>query len=410
MIKSNFHTHTTYCDGKHSAEEMVLSAIEKGMHALGFSTHSYTSRDLTYCIRKEKVEEYKNEINALKEKYKDKIRIYLGSELDVISDMDRDGFDYFLSAVHYIDIDGQLLTVDGSGAEQKADAEKYFGGDMLSYAEAYYEMTKKLADMKEIGFIAHLDTSEDAKGENITPNIINNYNGQQITLNTSNVLSPDEYPDLNNHVGKTLITTDGTTLLGADDKAGIAIIMSTIEKIIQNNTNYPNIFICFTPDEEIGRGTEAFNYNYYADKKCKYAYTLDGGEPNVINFENFNAATCVVTFTGKSIHPGSAKNKMINAGLVAMEFHELLPSNMVPSLTENYEGFNHLVEISGSVSSAKLVYIIRNHDLKIFNSQKELFVKASEYLNYKYGVCDSFSEDLKILLDKDFAVDLYKNL
>lgn len=157
MIKSNFHTHTTYCDGKHSAEEMVLSAIEKGMHALGFSTHSYTSRDLTYCIRKEKVEEYKNEINALKEKYKDKIRIYLGSELDVISDMDRDGFDYFLSAVHYIDIDGQLLTVDGSGAEQKADAEKYFGGDMLSYAEAYYEMTKKIADMPETGFIAHFD-------------------------------------------------------------------------------------------------------------------------------------------------------------------------------------------------------------------------------------------------------------
>lgn len=157
MILSNFHTHTTYCDGKFSAEEMVLSAIENGMHALGFSTHSYTSRDLTYCIRKEKIKEYQAEIYALKEKYKDKIRIYCGSELDVISDMDREGFDYFLGAVHYIDIDGKLLTVDGSGDEQKRDADKYFGGDMLSYAEAYYEMTKKIADLPEVGFIAHFD-------------------------------------------------------------------------------------------------------------------------------------------------------------------------------------------------------------------------------------------------------------
>jgi len=157
MILSNFHTHTAYCDGKHSPEEMVLSAIDNGMHALGFSTHSYTSRDLTYCIRKERIKEYQEEINALKEKYKDNIRIYCGSELDVISDMDRSGFDYFLGAVHYIDIDGKLLTVDGSGKEQKEDADKYFGGDMLSYAEAYYEMTKKIANMPEVGFIAHFD-------------------------------------------------------------------------------------------------------------------------------------------------------------------------------------------------------------------------------------------------------------
>ncbi len=157
MIKSNFHTHTTYCDGKNSPEEMVLAAIDNGMHALGFSVHSYTSRDLSYCIRKEKIEDYKKEINALKEKYKDKISIYCGSELDVISDMDREGFDYFLGAVHYIDVDGTLLTVDGSGEEQKRDAEKFFGGDMLSYCEAYYEMTKKIADLPEVGFIAHFD-------------------------------------------------------------------------------------------------------------------------------------------------------------------------------------------------------------------------------------------------------------
>ena len=190
---------------------------------------------------------------------------------------------------------------------------------------------------------------------------------------------------MNQIIGHYLITTDGTTLLGADDKAGIAIIMTVVEELLNSNIEYPNLIITFTPDEEIGRGTEAFNYKYYAEKNCKYAYTLDGGEPNVINFENFNAASCVVTLTGKSIHPGSAKNKMINASLVAMEFNDLLPSNMVPSLTDNYEGFNHLVDISGSVSSAKLVYIIRNHDLNIFNSQKELFVKAAEYLNCKYG-------------------------
>ena len=194
---------------------------------------------------------------------------------------------------------------------------------------------------------------------------------------------------MNKIIGHYLITTDGTTLLGADDKAGIAIIMTVVEELLNSNIEYPNLIITFTPDEEIGRGTEAFNYKYYADKNCKYAYTLDGGEPNVINFENFNAASCVVTLTGKSIHPGSAKNKMINASLVAMEFNNLLPSNMVPSLTDNYEGFNHLVDISGSVSSAKLVYIIRNHDLNIFNSQKELFVKAAEYLNckYEYDIC-----------------------
>lgn len=238
-----------------------------------------------------------------------------------------------------------------------------------------------------IGLIAHLDTSDEASGKDVKPQIINKYNGDIITLNKELglYLDPKEFNYLNKVIGHELITTDGTTLLGADDKAGIAIIMTVIEELLNSDIKYPNLIVTFTPDEEIGRGTEAFNYNYYADKKCKYAYTLDGGEPNVINFENFNAATCVVTFTGKSIHPGSAKNKMINAGLVAMEFNELLPSNMVPSLTENYEGFNHLVEISGSVSSSKLVYIIRNHDLRIFNSQKELFVKASEYLNYKYG-------------------------
>lgn len=257
--------------------------------------------------------------------------------------------------------------------------------DEHGYVYAY--IPSNCGSENTLGLIAHLDTSDEASGKNVNPQIIEKYDGGMIPLNKELGLNldPKEFNYLNQIIGHYLITTDGTTLLGADDKAGIAIIMTVVEELLNSNIEYPNLIITFTPDEEIGRGTEAFNYKYYADKNCKYAYTLDGGEPNVINFENFNAASCVVTLTGKSIHPGSAKNKMINASLVAMEFNDLLPSNMVPSLTDNYEGFNHLVDISGSVSSAKLVYIIRNHDLAIFNSQKELFVKAAEYLNCKYG-------------------------
>ena len=257
--------------------------------------------------------------------------------------------------------------------------------DEHGYVYAY--IPSNCGSENTLGLIAHLDTSDEASGKNVNPQIIEKYDGGIIPLNKELGLNldPKEFNYLNQIIGHYLITTDGTTLLGADDKAGIAIIMTVVEELLNSNIEYPNLIITFTPDEEIGRGTEAFNYKYYAEKNCKYAYTLDGGEPNVINFENFNAASCVVTLTGKSIHPGSAKNKMINASLVAMEFNDLLPSNMVPSLTDNYEGFNHLVDISGSVSSAKLVYIIRNHDLNIFNSQKELFVKAAEYLNCKYG-------------------------
>ena len=257
--------------------------------------------------------------------------------------------------------------------------------DEHGYVYAY--IPSNCGSENTLGLIAHLDTSDEASGKNVNPQIIEKYDGGIIPLNKELGLNldPKEFNYLNQIIGHYLITTDGTTLLGADDKAGIAIIMTVVEELLNSNIEYPNLIITFTPDEEIGRGTEAFNYKYYADKNCKYAYTLDGGEPNVINFENFNAASCVVTLTGKSIHPGSAKNKMINASLVAMEFNDLLPSNMVPSLTDNYEGFNHLVDISGSVSSAKLIYIIRNHDLNIFNSQKELFVKAAEYLNCKYG-------------------------
>lgn len=266
-----------------------------------------------------------------------------------------------------------------------------------------------------IGLIAHMDTSDEASGKDVKAQIISNYDGGIIVLNEALglKLDPSEFNYLNSQIGHELITTDGTTLLGADDKAGIAIIMTAIDELIHSDIKYPNIIITFTPDEEIGRGTDAFNYDYYKEKKCSIAYTLDGGEPHIVNYENFNAASCVVNFIGKSIHPGSAKGKMVNASLVAMEFNSLLPSQMVPSLTENYEGFNHLVEVSSTVSNAKLVYIIRNHDMDKFNQQKDLFNQACNYINLKYGyeVCnitikDSYYNMKEIVLKNEHVLTI----
>ena len=268
---------------------------------------------------------------------------------------------------------------------------------MDEYGYVYGYIPSNCNSNNTIGLIAHLDTSDEASGKDISFQIVKDYNGEVIVLNEklNLVLDPNEFTYLKNQLGHELITTDGTTLLGADDKAGIAIIMTVVEELLNSDLEYPNIIVTFTPDEEIGRGTDAFNYKYYQEKNCNIAYTLDGGEPNVINYENFNAASCVVKITGKSIHPGSAKNKMVNASLVAIEFNELLPKGMVPSLTDNYEGFNHLVDISGSVSNSQLVYIIRNHDLEIFKSQKELFEKAAAFINTKYGynLCEVIIKD-----------------
>lgn len=256
--------------------------------------------------------------------------------------------------------------------------------DEYGYVYAYIKSNIKTD--KTIGLIAHMDTSFDASGENVNPRIIENYDGSAILYENrpSLVLSKDEFPELSKKIGHTLIVTDGTTLLGADDKAGIAIIMSTIEKIQQTNTNYPNIIITFTPDEEIGEGTKNFNYEYYKNYNCNLAYTLDGGDISEINFENFNAASCIVDIKGKSIHPGSAKGKMINSQLIAMEFQSMLPQDALPSLTEGYEGFFHLTRMEGSVEESRLEYIIRNHDKKLFQKQKQLIKEIEIYLNHKY--------------------------
>lgn len=235
---------------------------------------------------------------------------------------------------------------------------------------------------KSIGLIAHLDTALEISGENVKPNIIDQYNGESIILKNGLNISKNDFPFLTNLIGHKLVTTDGTTLLGADDKAGIAIIMTLVEKIVNSKEDLPTIYIAFTPDEEVGNGTLHFNYDYF---KVDFAYTIDGGPINYINYENFNAASAIVKVNGKSIHPGSAKNKMINSLMIAMEFDRLLPQNARPEYTEDHEGFNHLNDLNGSVSNTQMNYIIRNHDFEQFEKQKQDFIRIKDYLNQKYG-------------------------
>lgn len=233
-----------------------------------------------------------------------------------------------------------------------------------------------------IGFIAHMDTIPGFSGTNVKPQIVENYDGKTIKLKGIE-LNPVEFPFLTNLKGKTLITTDGTTVLGADDKAGDATIMAMLNYYV-NNPDKPhvNIHVAFTPDEEIGGGIDYMDVKGFG---CDFAYTVDGGIPNEINYENFNAASAKVLVKGLDIHPGSAKNKMINASLVAMEFNELLPINERPEFTDGYDGFNHLTSMEGVCGEAKLTYILRNHDINLLNRQKQDFYNARDFINKKYN-------------------------
>ena len=256
----------------------------------------------------------------------------------------------------------------------------------------YAFIPSNTSSTKTVGLIAHLDTATEMSGKDVNPKIIDKYDGSDIILNEelNIIMSPNEFPKLKNQIGKQIVTTDGTTLLGADDKAGIAIIMEVVKEISLNKElPHPNIIITFTPDEEVGMGTNSFNYDYYEKHNCNFAYTLDGDEINTLNFENFNAASAKVKVKGSAIHPGSAKGKMVNSMHLAMEFHSLLPVDMVPSKTEKYEGFNHLTEFSGTVEESVLYYIIRNHDMKKFREQIEMFHQITDFLNFKYGL-DTF--------------------
>ncbi len=238
-------------------------------------------------------------------------------------------------------------------------------------------------ELPTIGLIAHMDTSPDASGADIKARIVE-YTGGEVCLNEEKgiSLSPRDYPALKNHIGKHLIVTDGTTLLGADDKAGIAEIMAAAEILLQSGKRHATLKIGFTPDEEIGRGADKFDVKGFG---ADYAYTADGGPIGEIEYENFNAASAKVTVHGRNIHPGSAKDKMINASLISMEFNGLLPANQRPEHTEGYEGFIHLNGMEGTVEESKLYYIVRDHDMAKFLQKKAVMEAAAAYINAKYG-------------------------
>ena len=261
-----------------------------------------------------------------------------------------------------------------------------------------------------LGLVAHVDTSDACPDYPIKTKIVK-YDGNNICLNEEKgiYLTKEEYPSLNKYVGDDLIVTDGTTLLGADDKAGVCAIVSAVENIITSGVPHGKIRICFTPDEEIGRGADHFDVTKFG---ADYGYTVDGGSLGEIEYENFNAASAVVKFNGVSIHPGSAKDKMKNASLMAMDFNALLPQDEIPSKTEGYEGFFHLIEMSGECESATLVYIIRDHDIEKFNIKKSLLLECADKINAKYGdgscvatVKDSYFNMKEIIDNHMYTID-----
>ncbi len=240
-------------------------------------------------------------------------------------------------------------------------------------------------EVPTIGFVAHIDTSPDFTGKDVKPQIHENYDGKDILLNKEQniVLSPDYFDDLLQYKGQTIITTDGTTLLGADDKAGVTEIVSAMEYLIQHpEIKHGKIRICFTPDEEVGKGAHLFDVEKFG---AEWAYTMDGSQIGELEYENFNAAGAVVTINGKIVHPGYAKGKMINSMLIANEFIAMLPENEVPEKTSGYEGFFHLHDMEGKVEQTTLQYIIRDHDLDLFEKRKELMQIIANQLNNKLG-------------------------
>lgn len=239
--------------------------------------------------------------------------------------------------------------------------------------------------VETIGFISHLDTAPDVTGKNVKPKIIKNYDGKDIVLNEElNIItSPKDYPDLKKFIGEDLIVTDGTTLLGADDKAGISELVTAIEYLVNNpEIKHGDIKIGFTPDEEIGRGADLFNVEKFG---AKYAYTIDGGIMGELQYENFNAAGATITIQGRNVHPGAAKNKMINALHIAAEISQMFPQSERPETTEGYEGFYHLNDINGNVENATMVYIIRDHSKEKFEYRKQYMKDAISKVSEKYN-------------------------
>ena len=250
------------------------------------------------------------------------------------------------------------------------------------YVYAKLDATHGYEDAPKIGFIAHMDTSPDFSGEGVTPIIHENYSGEDITLNKFTTLSTETFPHLKKLKGRTLITTSGNTLLGADDKAGIAEIMTLIENIKVKGLSHGPLRFAFTPDEEIGVGADFFDVPFF---DADFAYTVDGGEEGSLEYENFNAAAARFEIKGFNVHPGSAKNTMINAALVAMEINAMLPGFETPSHTDGYDGFYHLTDVYGDVGMAKLNYIVRDHDRNMYMSRLATLSHIAEIINEKYG-------------------------
>lgn len=248
-------------------------------------------------------------------------------------------------------------------------------------------------DAPVIGLISHMDTSSSASGANVKPRVVSRYDGGDIVLNAERniVMSPQKYESLSDYVGNDLIVTDGTTLLGADDKAGIAEILTAVERLNGEKIPHGKIPVAFTPDEEIGRGADRFDVKHFG---AQFAYTVDGGRLGEIEYENFNAAGATVTVHGVNIHPGDAKNKMKNALLMAIECNAMLPAHEIPACTEGYEGFYHLMRMEGDEEKTVLRYIIRDHDRGQFEAKKDRLRKITDYLNEKYGA-GTFELDLR---------------
>ena len=251
------------------------------------------------------------------------------------------------------------------------------------YVYGLLPATKGMESKKSVGFISHIDTAPDFNGKDVKPQIINNYDGGDVLLEgTGEYLKVSDFPTLSTLKGRTLITTDGTSLLGADDKAGVAEILTAAQTLLIEGGVHATLKIGFTPDEEIGRGADQFDVAHFG---ADYAYTADGGTIGELEYENFNAASAKVTVHGLNIHPGSAKNKMVNSQYIAMEFQSLLPQAQKPEYTENYEGFIHLTDMKGEVERSILRYIVRDHDKTLFEEKKQLMTATAEYLNRKYG-------------------------
>ncbi|HIR15493.1 MAG TPA: peptidase T [Candidatus Onthosoma merdavium] len=253
------------------------------------------------------------------------------------------------------------------------------------YGIVYAWLEGNVEGVETIGWIAHMDTASEMSGKNVKARVVRDYDGKDILLNEKEqiVMKTSEFPFLKEYVNEDLIVTDGTTLLGGDDKAGIAIIMEALDYLVHHpSVLHGRIAIAFTPDEEIGRGTDHFDIQKFG---AKFAYTVDGGPIQTISYETFHAASALVEIHGSSIHPGSAKGKMINAALVAMELHQLLPALETPAATDGYEGFFHLCELHGAVEEARMEYIIRDHDREKFERKKALMAAAVGFINTKYG-------------------------